>query len=328
MPNNNSPPKDRRIHDWAKDSKLENGNYGCLCSSCGACFVGHKRRGICRVCATAKNNPRMATDEVVMREHFEQVMVDDRADTDFTRHEHFPDDPMIYQNEETQAGWFGFEEGVAYALSVIASKAVGGEAEARGQFNYVITEWGAACLLKRPLEECSLLLDKAYTIAQKAALSSLPPQSILKSRKSIYHCEEHHCVHMADSDCKGSIKPQSSESADDFAEEVMNAAQAQHLFRRGETINQYKALERLKMAALPQSAPVEGQKVRLWDTKHSAWWRAGGSGYTDDDRQAGLFPLDEVAARNAKLSDRRLVPYPALPPKHAAPEALTPHVEG
>jgi hypothetical protein len=38
--------------DWCEDFTHENGNYNCKCSCCGLIFVGHKRRVVCRKCAT------------------------------------------------------------------------------------------------------------------------------------------------------------------------------------------------------------------------------------------------------------------------------------
>ena len=38
--------------DWHLDAKLPNGNYMNRCVSCGETFIGHKRRVICRECAT------------------------------------------------------------------------------------------------------------------------------------------------------------------------------------------------------------------------------------------------------------------------------------
>ncbi len=37
--------------DWTEDYAHENGNYMCLCVTCGKRFCGHKRRVTCRVCA-------------------------------------------------------------------------------------------------------------------------------------------------------------------------------------------------------------------------------------------------------------------------------------
>jgi hypothetical protein len=37
--------------DWPEDFRHENGNYMCLCATCGRQFFGYKRRGTCRVCA-------------------------------------------------------------------------------------------------------------------------------------------------------------------------------------------------------------------------------------------------------------------------------------
>jgi hypothetical protein len=44
---------------WPEDSGHENGNYFCNCIHCGRQFTGHKRRCVCRVCASpyALNNP-------------------------------------------------------------------------------------------------------------------------------------------------------------------------------------------------------------------------------------------------------------------------------
>lgn len=40
--------------DWPEDFSHENGNYQCLCSSCGGTFIGHKRRMTCKECATMR----------------------------------------------------------------------------------------------------------------------------------------------------------------------------------------------------------------------------------------------------------------------------------
>jgi hypothetical protein len=37
---------------WPEDFEHENGNYCCKCCQCGKMFTGHKRRVVCRVCAT------------------------------------------------------------------------------------------------------------------------------------------------------------------------------------------------------------------------------------------------------------------------------------
>ena len=37
--------------DWPEDAAHENGNYMCMCSHCGAQFIGHKRRVTCKTCA-------------------------------------------------------------------------------------------------------------------------------------------------------------------------------------------------------------------------------------------------------------------------------------
>lgn len=43
--------------DWPEDSALENGNYTSACVTCGLAFTGHKRRVVCKVCATGKERP-------------------------------------------------------------------------------------------------------------------------------------------------------------------------------------------------------------------------------------------------------------------------------
>lgn len=45
--------------DWAEDFDHENGQYQCRCIDCGEGFVGHKRRPVCKLCATK------ATDAVI-----------------------------------------------------------------------------------------------------------------------------------------------------------------------------------------------------------------------------------------------------------------------
>jgi len=44
------PARDNR--DYPEDAQSENGNYYCVCVTCGTTFVGHKRRTQCKVCAS------------------------------------------------------------------------------------------------------------------------------------------------------------------------------------------------------------------------------------------------------------------------------------
>ena len=36
--------------NYPEDAHLENGNYFCECYECKETFVGHKRRGCCKLC--------------------------------------------------------------------------------------------------------------------------------------------------------------------------------------------------------------------------------------------------------------------------------------
>jgi hypothetical protein len=47
--------------DWTEDASHENGRYECQCVQCGQCFVGHKRRVVCRACA----NPTPTTQHAI-----------------------------------------------------------------------------------------------------------------------------------------------------------------------------------------------------------------------------------------------------------------------
>jgi cell division protein ZapA (FtsZ GTPase activity inhibitor) len=42
-------------HNWPEDFSHENGNYNNDCYMCKTVFIGHKRRHVCRVCATPKS---------------------------------------------------------------------------------------------------------------------------------------------------------------------------------------------------------------------------------------------------------------------------------
>lgn len=55
-----TPPAQATAADWAEDFPHENGNYENRCSDCGICFMGHKRRTICKVCA--ERNTAAPTD--------------------------------------------------------------------------------------------------------------------------------------------------------------------------------------------------------------------------------------------------------------------------
>ena len=43
--------------DWPEDFSHENGNYQCRCFKCDSVFTGHKRRNVCKECATKPPNP-------------------------------------------------------------------------------------------------------------------------------------------------------------------------------------------------------------------------------------------------------------------------------
>lgn len=42
--------------NWPEDFAHENGEYFCTCGSCGNTFIGHKRRGTCKICASASKS--------------------------------------------------------------------------------------------------------------------------------------------------------------------------------------------------------------------------------------------------------------------------------
>lgn len=44
---------DCRARNWTEDAGHENGRYSCRCIECGHDFIGHKRRVVCRLCATS-----------------------------------------------------------------------------------------------------------------------------------------------------------------------------------------------------------------------------------------------------------------------------------
>jgi len=46
------PPFRYGDRDWVVDFSLENGNYQNSCARCKLPFIGHKRRFICKICAT------------------------------------------------------------------------------------------------------------------------------------------------------------------------------------------------------------------------------------------------------------------------------------
>lgn len=57
-------PKDKGRHlpspatcDWPEDFGHENGNYDCICSRCNRTFRGHKRRTLCKQCASGPPRP-------------------------------------------------------------------------------------------------------------------------------------------------------------------------------------------------------------------------------------------------------------------------------
>ena len=61
-------------------------------------------------------------------------------------------------------------------------------------------------------------------------------------------------------------------------------------------------------ASKPQ---VTDTKYLIWDSKHKAWWRKGGGGYTSERSEAGKFSADYIATFNEVTDCRNLSPYPA-----------------
>lgn len=56
--------------DWTEDSSHENGNYFCKCLPCGADFIGHKRRLVCRKCYMANKAEIDAMSDETREEYF------------------------------------------------------------------------------------------------------------------------------------------------------------------------------------------------------------------------------------------------------------------
>lgn len=58
--------------DWIEDAPHENGNYQCLCSTCGNTFIGHKRRVTCKACAQQAEAAPVASAEPIYQARQEQ----------------------------------------------------------------------------------------------------------------------------------------------------------------------------------------------------------------------------------------------------------------
>lgn len=52
--------------NWPEDSSHENGNYECKCCHCGATFYGHKRRVVCKVCASQAPERSISVDAEIV----------------------------------------------------------------------------------------------------------------------------------------------------------------------------------------------------------------------------------------------------------------------
>jgi len=57
-----NPPASPAAGDWPEDGCHENGAYHCACIACGATFIGHKRRVVCKVCSEKTANPPASPD--------------------------------------------------------------------------------------------------------------------------------------------------------------------------------------------------------------------------------------------------------------------------
>lgn len=50
--------------DWPEDFNLENGSYVHRCITCEGTFTGHKRRFVCKVCASKPQTPESLLDDI------------------------------------------------------------------------------------------------------------------------------------------------------------------------------------------------------------------------------------------------------------------------
>lgn len=57
-----------RPQDWPEDAGHENGAYSCKCAACFQEFTGHKRRVVCKECAT-RAHLWVAANNVIQGEH-------------------------------------------------------------------------------------------------------------------------------------------------------------------------------------------------------------------------------------------------------------------
>lgn len=64
-------PSDR---DWPEDFHLENGNYSNICIQCEDTFLGHKRRNICKKCASKNESEWDAMTEEEKSAHIQRMM--------------------------------------------------------------------------------------------------------------------------------------------------------------------------------------------------------------------------------------------------------------
>lgn len=68
--------------------------------------------------------------------------------------------------------------------------------------------------------------------------------------------------------------------------------------------------------------PALDTKVHIYSREHHAWWRAAGSGYTTDVRDAGVYTFEDAWRRSSHCDPEKGIEYeilpeePALPPIH------------
>lgn len=69
--------------DWTEDFEHENGNYESRCMSCGIAFTGHKRRVICKICASRITEPAKSETQ----EQWERKMMGETIRAEFKEDE-------------------------------------------------------------------------------------------------------------------------------------------------------------------------------------------------------------------------------------------------
>ena len=185
-----NPPASPAAGDWPEDGCHENGAYHCACIACGATFIGHKRRVVCKVCSEKTANPPASPDgstadaEARIAEFVEKVNKAINAMCDPTS-PNFARGPV-----EVRAGMDAIRERTVVTLRSLAADNAKAQAEVERLTNLLDDTSNEAATLRDDLETAQRTRDEAIDMCD-----SMSAEAARKTRTlTVTQTGEHFCA--------------------------------------------------------------------------------------------------------------------------------------